>query len=307
MQLKSLKVFCDVVGRRSFSRAADENGITQSGASQMVHGLEEELGVKLIDRSKRPFVLTPEGELYYDGCRKLIHRLIALEEEVRTLHQAISARVNVASIYSVGLSYVNHLVEQFKAEHPKAVVQVEYEHPDRVYELVQNNEVDFGLVSFPRAVRGLKVIPWLREPMICVCSPDHDLARRSKVEPEELDGMEMVGFDDNLRIRREIDQALAARQIHLHVTMDFDNLETLKRAVEMNSGLSFVPEPAVRREVEQGSLAAIHINGLRLERPIGVIHAKEAGFNTTTQNFLNYLLTAFSASDPPRETARAGP
>ena len=82
MQIKSLKVFCDVVERRSFSRAADDNGISQSGASQMVHHLEEQLGVRLIDRSKRPFVLTPEGKVYYDGCRTLVRGYDALEEEV---------------------------------------------------------------------------------------------------------------------------------------------------------------------------------------------------------------------------------
>src|SRR5882724_3517611 len=98
VQLKTLKVFCDVVRERSFSRAADENGISQSGASQLVHQLEDSLGVKLIDRSKRPFVLTPEGEVYYEGCRKLVQRYFALEEEVRTLHEEGAGRVSVASI-----------------------------------------------------------------------------------------------------------------------------------------------------------------------------------------------------------------
>ena len=133
MHVKSLKVFCDVVGRRSFSRAADENGISQSGASQMVHQLEERLGVKLIDRSKRPFVLTAEGQVYYDGCRKLVQRLAALEEEVRTLHQDVAGRVSVAAIYSVGLSHLNRYVREFLSQHPKANVRLEYQHPDQVY------------------------------------------------------------------------------------------------------------------------------------------------------------------------------
>ena len=115
MHLKSLKVFCDVVGKRSFSRAADENGISQPGASQMVHQLEEHLGVRLIDRTKRPFVLTPEGEVYYNGCRKIVQRYFALEEEVRTLHQEVAGRVSVASIYSVGLSHMNLCLQKFQS------------------------------------------------------------------------------------------------------------------------------------------------------------------------------------------------
>ena len=92
MHMKSLKVFCDVVGRRSFSRAAEENGISQSGASQVVNQLERRLGTKLIDRSKRPFSLTPEGEIYYDGCRKIVERYFVLEEQVRTLHDEVAGR-----------------------------------------------------------------------------------------------------------------------------------------------------------------------------------------------------------------------
>jgi DNA-binding transcriptional LysR family regulator len=90
MHLKSLKVFCDVVRQRSFSRAADENGISQSAASQMVHHLEDRLHVKLIDRSKRPFVLTPEGKIYYEGCRAIVERYFALEDKVRTLHDEVA-------------------------------------------------------------------------------------------------------------------------------------------------------------------------------------------------------------------------
>ena len=145
MHIKSLKIFCDVVSRRSFSRAADENGITQPGASQIVHQLEDHLGVKLIDRSKRPFVLTPEGKVYYEGCRKLVQRFYALEEEIRTLHHEVAGRVQIASIYSVGLSHMNALVQEFLSSHPKANIRLEYQHPDRVYEMVNTDQVDLGL------------------------------------------------------------------------------------------------------------------------------------------------------------------
>src|SRR5881628_2260733 len=127
MQLKSLKIFCDVVSRRSFSKAAEEHNISQSGASQVVHQLEKGLGVKLIDRSKRPFTLTPEGDIYYEGCRKLVERYASLDEEV-------AGRVRVASIYSVGLSHMNRYLQEFLSQYPKANVRLEYLHPHRVYE-----------------------------------------------------------------------------------------------------------------------------------------------------------------------------
>ena len=139
-------------GRRSFSRAAEENGISQSGASQVVNQLERQLGTKLIDRSKRPFTLTPEGEIYYGGCRKLVERYFALEERVRTLHDEVAGRVRVASIYSVGLHHMNRYLHQFLSQYPKANVRLEYLHPHQVYDAVENDQADLGLVSYPQAI-----------------------------------------------------------------------------------------------------------------------------------------------------------
>ena len=181
MQLKSLKVFCDVVRQRSFSGAAKENGITQSGASQVVHQLEQSLQAKLIDRSKRPWVLTSEGEVYYRGVRKFLQQYDDLEDEVRTLHKEVQGRVRVASIYSVGLSHMNQFLQDFLKMHPKANVQLQYQHPDRVYELVQSELIDVGLVGYPRDSRSIQAIAWRNEPMVVVYAPDHWLAERHQV------------------------------------------------------------------------------------------------------------------------------
>src|SRR6476620_4228642 len=204
MHLKSLKVFCDVVGRRSFSRAASENGISQSGASQIVNALEAHLNVKLIDRTKRPFVLTPEGEVYYEGCRKLVQRYFALEEEVKTLHEEVAGRVSVASIYSVGLSHMNQFIQGFLRLYPKANVRIQYQHPRRVVELVESDQVDLGLVSYPKSSRSIKANIWREEPMVFVAAPNHPLAKREKLSLADIHGIDLIGFDADLEIRQEI-------------------------------------------------------------------------------------------------------
>lgn len=290
MHLKSLKVFCDVVSRRSFSRAAEENNISQSGASQMVNHLEEHLGVKLIDRTKRPFVLTPEGEAYYEGCRKLVRRYFALEEEVKTLHEEVAGRVSVASIYSIGLSHMNSFVQSFLRLHPKANVRLQYQHPHRVYELVESDQVDLGLVSYPRSSRTLKATAWREEPMVVVCSPRHKLAGRREVALNELHGCDMVGFDPDLEIRQEIDRALVSGGAEVRVTMEFDNTETIKRAVEIDAGFSILPRPTVDREVEAGALVALPLAGVNLTRPIGIIQRRGKELGKTATRFMQLLL-----------------
>jgi DNA-binding transcriptional LysR family regulator len=289
MHLKSLKVFCDVVSKRSFSRAADENGISQPGASQMVHQLEEHLGVRLIDRTKRPFVLTPEGEVYYNGCRKIVQRYFALEEEVRTLHQEVAGRVSVASIYSVGLSHMNRCLQKFLQLYPKANVRLQYQHPRRVYELVETDQVDLGLVSYPKSTRTIKATPWREEPMVLVCAPEHRLATLPTLSIQDLEGADLVSFDSDLEIRQEIDRALAAHNVEVFTAMEFDNTETIKRAVEINAGVAILPEPTVDREIAAGSLVARKFADAELNRPVGIIHRRNKVLGKTARRFMQLL------------------
>ncbi len=289
MHFKALKIFCDVVYRRSFSRAADENGISQSGASQVVHQLECRLGVKLVDRSKRPFMLTPEGEVFYEGCRKLLDRYTALEEEVRTMHEEVAGRVRVASIYSVGLHHMSRYLQQFLSQYPKANVRLEYLHPHRVYEVVESDQADLGLVSYPKPSRSLQAIPWREEPMMLVCAPTNRLAARSRISLEELAGQPIVGFDADLTIRREIDRVLHLHNVEVRVVMEFDNVETMKRAIEIDAGVGLLPQPTVLREVEAGSLVAVPLSTDELVRPLGIIHRRGKDLGVTVRRFIDLL------------------
>jgi DNA-binding transcriptional LysR family regulator len=297
MHLKSLKVFCDVVGRRSFSRAAEENGISQSGASQVVNQLERHLGTKLIDRSKRPFSLTAEGEIYYTGCRKLVERYFSLEERIRTLHDEVAGRVRVASIYSVGLHHMNRYLHEFLSQYPKANVRLEYLHPHRVYEAVENDQADLGLVSYPKASRTIKAIGWRQEPMVLVCAPAHRFAKRQRVSLEEVAGEPIVGFDADLTIRREIDRVLYEYRDELRMVMEFDNIETIKRAVEIDAGVSLLPAPTVVREVAAGSLVAVPLSSDELVRPLGIIHRRGRDLGVTARRFIELLRSEGSHID----------
>jgi DNA-binding transcriptional LysR family regulator len=309
MHLKALKIFCDVVYRRSFSRAADDNGISQSGASQVVHQLERRLGVKLVDRSKRPFSLTPEGEVYYEGCRKLLERYDVLEEEVRTLHEEVAGRVRVASIYSVGLHHMNRHLQDFLSQYPKANVRLEYLHPHRVYEAIENDQADLGLVSYPKSSRTIKAILWREEPMALVCAPGNPLARRSRIGLTDLEGQPMVGFDADLTIRREIDRVLHLHNVEVQVVMEFDNIETIKRAIEIDAGIGLLPRPTVVREVEAGSLAAVPLATDELIRPLGILHRRGKELGVTVRRFMDMLRSEgkkLSAVGPELAEARNG-
>jgi DNA-binding transcriptional LysR family regulator len=304
MHFKSLKIFCDVVYRRSFSRAAEDNGISQSGVSQVVTQLEHRVGVKLIDRSKRPFALTPEGEMYYEGCRKIVDRYFALEEEVRSLHGEVAGRVRVAAIYSVGLHHMSRYVQEYMTQYPKANVRLEYLHPHRVYDAVENDQADIGLVSYPKSSRTIKAIQWREEPMVLACAPTHRFAGRERIALDELNGEPVVGFDSDLTIRREIDRALAGRNSEARVVMEFDNIETIKRAVEIGAGVAFLPEPTIAREVSAGTLVAVPLASNELVRPLGILHRRGKELGVTVRRFIELLRADGKLARQEREERR---
>jgi DNA-binding transcriptional LysR family regulator len=242
------------------------------------------LGVKLIDRSKRPFVLTPEGETYYEGCRKLVQRYDALEDQVRTLHEEVAGRVRVVSIYSVGLHHMSRYLQEFLSQYPKANVRLEYQHPHRVYEAVEKDHADLGLVSYPRASRTIEAIGWREEPMVLVCAPGHRLAGYDTVAFGDLSGEKVIGLDSDLTIRREIDRVLQLHDAEVRVVMEFDNIETIKRAIEIDAGVACA-EPTVLREVEAGTLAMVPLATDELVRPLGIIHRRGKELGSTTRRY----------------------
>lgn len=312
MQFESLKLFCDVVSNRSFSKAALANNVTQSAASQIVSQLEKRLGVLLIDRSERPPIPTPEGRVYYEGCKELVEQYLELEASIRNAPPELPVTVQIAAIYSVGLGDMGQYVERFEAQNPHARVQIEYLHPARVHEKVLEGSADFGLVSFPRRSRELRVLPWREEEMLLTCPPQHPLARSAAVRPAQLAGEKYVGFSKDLTIRRKVDQFLRAHQVAVEVGPELDNIESIKKAIEVSVGVALLPEPTLRREVQAGTLVAVPLLGCRFVRPLGIILRRHHKHSSTALRFVDLLQhpkTAASANGAPKGAgaARSGP
>ena len=290
MQLRNVEIFCDVASRRSFSKAAKAHNVSQSMTSQIVHTLEERLGTLLIDRSKRPLELTPAGELYYDGCRKLLDTYRRLEDRVRRVeNNKVAGRVRVAAIYSVGLLKMDAYVRRAEELYPEVDLRVEYLHPDEVYGRVLSDEATFGLVSFPRDGGEFSSISWQEQEMVLVVSADHRLAGRKTVSSADISGEDFVAFTSELTVRKQIDRWLKQAHAAVNVVHEFDNIENIKRAVEVGSAIAILPEPAVEREVALGLLDSVRLKGVDWRRPLGIIHRRHKALSTAANKFVELL------------------
>jgi len=294
VHLATLRLYCDVVRHRSFSRGAAQNFVSQSAASQAMQQLETELGVVLLDRTKRPFVVTPEGQAFYEACRGLLESWEKARAEIA---------VRVAAIYSVGLHDVSRNVQRFMSLYPEARVQLECLHPHKVVEAVMQGEADVGIMSYPPADRALAIVPLRSEPMAFVCHPNHRLARRRVVVPADLVGETFVAFDAGLTIRKAIDRALRQHNVKVNTVMEFDNIETIKQAIIIAAGVSILPRHTVQNEASIGTLAVVPLGITDLVRPVGLIHRRQKLLTPTASRFIQLLKDA--NEEPARVATRS--
>jgi len=290
----SIQLFKDIAQTRSFSKAALINRISQSAASQQVQELERELGMDLLDRSKRPLVVTQAGHLFADYCRDALRRKEEFEAALAGLKQTVEGTVRVASIYSIGLSEMVQLEREYSRRLPLAKLDVQYLRPEKVIAAVLNDDADLGLISYPESSRDIQVIPWRREEMVLATAPDHPLAKKAAeiqgaIAGTELEGVDFVSLDEDLPLRHEVDRFLRDLGVTVNVVKHFDNLQMIKEAVAQRMGVSILPARVMREEIRQRRLASIRIAGAELYRPLGIIHRKKKRFHQVAQAFLDLL------------------
>jgi DNA-binding transcriptional LysR family regulator len=296
VNLDALRLYCDVVRLRSFSRAAAASGVSQSAASQAIQQLEGELAATLLDRTRRPLEPTAEGRGFYEACRTLLAGFDKARADLAASQQRVEGTVRVAAIYSVGLHDMSRHMQPFMSAYPHVRVLLECLHPHKVVEAVLNDEADLGVLSYPATSRALQVLPLREEPMVVVTHPSHRLARRRRVGPADLDGERFVAFDHDLPIRRAIDRALKQHGVRVDVAMEFDNVETIKQAIGIAAGISILPAPTVQKESEIKTLASVELALPGLVRPVAIIHRRGRHLTAAVSRFIAQLRDADARS-----------
>ena len=289
MNLETLSLYCEVIRSGSFSLGAAAHHISQSAASQAVRQLEVELGATLIDRTKRPFMVTPEGKKFFEACQELLERFENAKADITQQRELLGGVVRVAVIYSVGLQDMGFYTQQFNTHYPQAKIRLAFLHPNEVVEAVVNDEADIGILSFPTTHRSLKVIPWHDEPMVFVCHRSHALAKKKLLTAKDLADEKFIAFEKNLAIRKAIDRSLRQRGVRPETAMEFDNIETIKQAITIQSGVSILPRTSVSREIENGMVAAVPLDMPELVRPIGIIHRRQKLLTPITGKLIEFL------------------
>ena len=289
MQIESLKVFCDLAETESFTKAAQINQVTQSAVSQQISSLERLFKSLLIERSKKRFRLTREGQVLYDYSKKVIHTYDALHHKLQEIKEVISGTIRVATIYSIGLHDLPPYVKKFLKSYATVNVHVEYRRANQVYEDVIGNVVDLGLVAYPMRDNKLEVVALRKEPLVLICHPHHPLAKSKSIQVKELSGRKFIGFEPDIPTRKAIDRILKDHSVQVQHVMEFDNIETVKRAVEIDAGVAIVPQGTVVQEISKQTLAQVTLEDGDFYRPLAAIYKKNKVLSPAMKQFLATL------------------
>lgn len=297
MQIENFKIFADLVETKSFSKAAKLNGITQSAVSQQARSMERNFKTLMIDRSQKQFNLTREGQRIYDAAKEILHVYEKLLSELQEMKKVISGTIRISTIYSIGLHELPPYIKKFLHDYPSVNVRIEYRRSNLVYEDILHNSVDFGLVAFPQKLRQIETIPFRNDRLVLITHPNHALAKTTDVDLKTLAGHKFIGFDPDIPTRKAVDQIFRDNKLEITPVMEFDNIETVKRAVEIDHGIAIVPQATVVQEVKQGTLSAIAFKGKEFTRPLAILHRKGRVLTPAMKKFIETLSAEAAAVD----------
>ena len=289
MQIESLKLFCDLAETTSFTKAAKINGVTQSAVSQQISSLETKFDAVLIERSKKKFTLTKEGDALYKYSKQIIQTYDELRHKIQGIQNVVIGSIKVVTIYSIGLHELPPYLKIFLKKHPSVNVSVEYRRATQLYEDIVTGMADIGLVAYPQKDPRLQVTSLAEDMLVLICHPEHPIAQQPKVKLSEIASHKFIAFEPDIPTRRAIDKILRDRNVKVDNAMEFDNIETVKRAVEINAGISIVPRSPVAQEVAKKTIAMVEIEDEQFYRPLAAVHKKSKVLSPAMKEFLALL------------------
>ena len=289
MQIESLKVFCDLAETTSFTKAAEINGVTQSAVSQQISTLENRLGATFIERSKKRFTLTKEGEALYKYSKQIVQTYDELYHKIQEIQNIVTGNIKVVTIYSIGLHELPPYLKKYLKKHPTVNISVEYRRATQLYEDILTGIADIGLVAYPQKDQRLQITSLAEDMLVLICHPQHPIAEHSSVKLSEIANNKFIAFEPDIPTRRAIDKILRDRNVEANHVMEFDNIETVKRAVEIDAGISIVPRSPVAQEVAKKTIAMVEIEDEKFYRPIAAVHKKTKVLSPAMKEFLAML------------------
>lgn len=292
MNIETFQIFCDLAELLSFSKTSEKHCLSQSAISQQLAQLELSYKCQLVNRKKRPIELTKEGQVLYEAAKDIADRYENLKTKMKLMGSSHVNRINIAAIFSIGMHALPMHVKQFMIRFPDVHVHIEYLSATEIYNLVLSGDIDIGIVAVPKRDKRLEVKDFEEEQLVLACSPKHSFASEIEIDIHRIRFERFIAFSSGLPTRIWIDGILNRYNIVMRPVMEFDNIETIKRAIEINSGISILPANAIKQELKAGTIKGLTFTNENFIRPTGIITRKDKILSQSQQYFIQLLTRA---------------
>lgn len=291
MEFDQLRLFVDLVREQNFTKVAERNCITQPAVSLSIQKLEDELGTKLLERTTRKVLVTEEGRILYDYARDILSKAQEVKGVLQERQDRVLGTIRMATVHSIGLYELPTTLKEYIRRYPDVNLHIEYKLSDQVYHAVVDGEADLGLVAYPEERSGIVSVPFFEDELVLICGSEHPIARKESVQLRDLHGCGFVAFEAEIPTRKAIDAILLQNEVRVDIRMQCDNIEILKKMVEVGLGVSLVPLLSVRHEAHSGSLKICRLKDLTMRRPLAIVHRKGKSLSRPQRAFVDLLTT----------------
>jgi DNA-binding transcriptional LysR family regulator len=288
MELHSLRVFLTVATEKSFSRAAQKLLRTQPAISLSIQRLETELGEQLIDRLSKHITLTPAGQIVYDYARRFESLQGDLENALAELRDKSAGRLAIGANESSTLYLLEH-IERFRAQYPKIRVQVRRSQSSRIPASLIDGELELGILTYDPEDDRIESKIIFNDHLAFVVSPKHALAARTEVSIDELGAETFIAHNVVSPYRLQVIRAFQDHKVPLKMDLEMPTIETIRKMVERNDGVAFLPRMCVQDEIRIGLLNEIKVKELSIERSIRLVYPARRALSHAAQAFLEVV------------------
>lgn len=306
MEITLLRIFRTVAEEGSFSRAAQKLLRTQPAVSLAVKRLEDDLGVQLIDRSSRTLVLTDAGNLALDYAKRFDGLERQLRRALTELRGLNTGKLTIGANESTALYLLKHL-EAFRRRHSRIDVELRRSLSSRIPEAVLEGAIELGAISYDPKDPRLKIFEFYNDRLTFVVSPKHRLAGRRKVSIRELGEETFIAHNVVSPYRVHVIETFREHQAPLNMAVEMPTIETIRRLVQRNLGVAFLPKMCVEQEIRNGTLKQVQVRELAMERKIRLVYPARRKLSQAAGAFLDLVGEAGeSAEGEGSESAEAG-
>ncbi len=288
MELHALRVFYAVATERSFSRAAERLSRTQPAVSLAVQKLENELGEKLIDRSGKELMLTDAGQVVFEYARRFENLQREMENALAELRDNAAGRLIIGANESTTLYLLKH-IQRYRRLYPKVRVQVRRSLSSKIPSQLIDGDLELGVISYDPMDDRLECEVIYTDHLAFVVSPRHRFAGRDSVSITEL-GMETFIAHNVVSPYREVVLREFQRyKVPLNMDVEMPTVETIRKLVQRNEGVAFLPRMCVEQELEQGTLREVRVEELHVERKIRLVYPCRRVLSHAARAFLEVV------------------